>query len=280
MFTLAGTVGWNSGNTCPAGSQNYDGSKDAYGKMGFDWVGNVKTVITSIGNPESCCQSGGGDGIHGVGLFYSMCNPQMGCKTKEAYTCTVYTNVTGTKPAAGVLAGRAQAPVVALRLDRNKTSIGAPSYANPWNGACKAAPNASGFDEIEASMLATVTEHWSPGGRVPVPEYFNISGAICAPQCGCIEPGKPQCAFGQLYPCPTTAGLPAGTTATPECLLVGGMDDNTISACALVCDPSDPSGTGGVTSKCPPGATCQPMYSGAKVEKAGIFNTGVCTYLK
>lgn len=275
-----GKLGWNQGNVCPAGAQNYDGSKDAYGNLGFDWVGDIVHSETNIGNPESCCQIGGGDGIHGIGLFYSMCNPRMGCADpNKAYTCTVYKNVTGTKAVGGVLAGRAQAPVVARQLERNKTSTDVASYANPWNGACKSAPNASGFDELKASMLATVTEHWPHGGGAdPVPEYFNISGAICAPQCGCIDPSQPRCAFGKLYPCPTD--LPAGTTATPECLLIGGMDDNTHSACALVCDPSDPSGTGGSTSKCPEGATCEPMYSKARVENAGIFNSGICTYLK
>ena len=206
-----------------------------------------------------------------------MCHPEFGCKGK-AYTCTVYTNVTGTKPATGVLAGRAQAPVVSRLELANTSAITAP-YANPWTGACKAAPNASaGYDELNATMLATVTEHWPHGGGSdPTPEFYNISGGICAPQCGCISPGQPQCADDKLYPCPTT-NLPLGTTATPRCMLIKGMEDNQNYACALVCDPSDPSGTGGATSKCPAGATCQPQYSEANSEKAGIFSTGVCTY--
>jgi hypothetical protein len=52
--------------------------------------------------------------------------------------------------------------------------------------------------------------------------------------------------------------------------------------CALVCDPSDPSGTGGAKSRCPKGATCKCMYSASNQSAvaAGIFDTGVCSYDK
>lgn len=275
-------IGWSPGATCPAGANNYNGSSGAYGKLGFDWVGDVHGYVdTNIGNPESCCQYGGGDGLAEVGLYYSLCNPELGCtEAGKAYTCTVYVNVTGTKPATGVLAGRAQAPVIA-RLDKAQTSLVASPYANPWTGACKAATSASaGFDERNATLFATATEHWQPHNPTPTSEFYNISGAICAPQCGCITPGHPQgqCAFGKLYSC-TTANLPPGTTATPMCMLQSGMEDLVYSACALACDPSDPSGTGGPTSKCPAGATCQAQYSAGTSESKGIFATGICTYL-
>ena len=50
---------------------------------------------TGVGNPQSCCQMSGGDGIgvrygphDDIGMFYSMCNPSMGCKGAAPYTCT------------------------------------------------------------------------------------------------------------------------------------------------------------------------------------------------
>ena len=93
----ASLIGWSPGVTCPAGAFEYDG-RDKYGEMGFEWVGDVVGYPTDhIGNPESCCQTAGGDGIgirygphDDIGLFYSMCNPTLGCMdTKRAYTCTV-----------------------------------------------------------------------------------------------------------------------------------------------------------------------------------------------
>eukprot|EP01047_Picozoa_sp_COSAG01_P056542 COSAG01_NODE_6425_length_3674_cov_4.169790_2_plen_95_part_00 len=85
--------------------------------------------------------------------------------------------------------------------------------------------------------------------------------------------------------CPTTH-LPAGTTATPQCVLAGLVKDSGITRfgppahCALVCDPSDPSGSGSAKSRCPRGATCKPLYNQANqsAAAAGIFDTGVCSY--
>ena len=61
---------------------------------------------------------------------------------------------------------------------------------------------------------------------------------------------------------------------------VPGVEFLNPSVCVLVCDPSDPSGTGGPTSKCPRGATCQPMYGREATVALAVYDTGVCLYGK
>jgi len=73
----------------------------------------------------------------------------------------------------------------------------------------------------------------------------GLSGDFCSPYCSTSKP------------CPTD--LPAGTTATAECVLeTSGSSQPT--NCALICNPSD-------NDSCPQNATCKPI--------SGI---GVCTY--
>ena len=147
-------------------------------------------------------------------------------------------------------------------------------YSNPFAGPCKGDTKDPELDDVNASQL-TVLAIDTPFAKIP--------GSICAPRCGCpkwIE-GEDECEV-PIVTCPTT-NLPAGTTATPKCMLGSqprpGQNGIFPSACALVCDPSDPSKTGGPTSKCPKGATCEPLYE--KVAGAeGIFDTGVCTYAR
>jgi len=73
----------------------------------------------------------------------------------------------------------------------------------------------------------------------------GLAGDFCSPYCSTSQP------------CP--ADVPAGTTATPECVLeTSGSSQPT--NCALICSPSG-------SDACPSGATCKPI--------SGI---GVCTY--
>jgi len=266
ISTTAATLDYSVGYTCPVGPE-FAGTF-AYGKKGFDWVGDLLWEDHEVGQMQACCQDGGGDGIFGPGVFYSLCDPDNGCKG-DKYTCSVYENVTGTKPAPGRISGLAQAPM-ATQLKPAKTNAAAVSFANPWTGACKAASNATvGYDEFNATMLATYSLHFPAPGTNPNYEFYNISGAICAPQC------DPQ---GQC----STTNLPTGTTASPRCALFHNNPGSVfgVSGCALMCDPTDPSGTGGATSKCPAGATCQQQYPEYRPKERGIFQTGVCTYAK
>jgi len=282
-----GTAGWNPGNTCPAGAANWDPTPGAYGDMGFEWVGDpIGYPDVHIGNPQAACWDGGGDGLLGpargatwVGVHYSMCNPLMGCMNASlAYTCQAYANVTGTRPVKGMLSGRSQGPVQAALQPAVQTSSLAAHYANPFTGGCRA--NATGRDDANASSLVIIERVDIDTGKLL--RSHNVSGSTCAPACGCQSevPGPfPGCTDAILR-CPTT-NLPTNTTATPRCMLGGhpppgqGFVDPT--ACVLVCDPSDPSGTGGPTSKCPAGATCKHLY-GKAAAKAGIFDSGICTY--
>lgn len=284
-------LGWNPGNTCPAYPENYDGTPGAYGDMGFEWVGDkIGYPDAEIGNPQAACWDGGGDGligpVHGatwVGVYYSMCNPKLGCtNASEAYTCTAYTNVTGTRPVKGMLSGRAQGPVQATLQPAIRTSALATHYANPFTGGCY--ENASALDDANASSL-TVVElvDFKTGNHL---RSHNVSGSTCAPACGCraevpgFFPGCLDVRDPQILRCPTT-NLPANTTATPRCMLgpfpPPGQGFVSPTGCVLVCDPSDPSGTGGPTSKCPAGATCKKLY-GEAAARAGIFDSGICTY--
>ena len=277
-----GLVKWTPGVTCPAGAFEYDDHKK-YGEMGFECErcgsllcpclyesmsleASVRTGIgevvgfptTGVGNPQSCCQMSGGDGIgvrygphDDIGMFYSMCNPSLGCKDPaKKYTCTTYKNVTGKKPSPGMLSGHAQAPVGYAGAAPAASLAGGVNYGNPYAGPCKAG-NASGGLLANGEVNATV--RWQ-------------TGAICAPWCGCpiTKPGTPSCQGG-FVECPTE--VPPGTTATPQCLLArprnaaSSDDGGPPSHCGLVCDPSDPSGTGGAASRCPKGATCKPLYT-------------------
>ena len=137
IAAAADEVAWTPGFTCPAGAFN-DDSHSKYGKMGFEWVGDVVGYpIHHIGNPQSCCQEAGGDGIHGeIGLFYTLCNPHMGCADPiKAYTCTIYANVTGKRPLAGALSGHAQNLVQTVAKPVRRAS-GANNYANPFETTC------------------------------------------------------------------------------------------------------------------------------------------------
>lgn len=276
---------WEPGYTCPAGAYNYDPA-ESYGVFGFDWIGDEvdpgQYPDHDVGNPQACCWDGGGDGANRdgpkpkwIGLWYSMCNPKLGCTdTDKAYTCSIYANVTGRKPAPGVLAGRAQSPAGAV-LEPAKVSAGATEYANPYAGPCKGKALAFGYDSVNVSKI----EVGAPPGFFRV-----IPGATCAPACGCrnATEGAPDC-NGHIVACPTT-GLPVNTTATPQCMVGAAVDDPmeflNPSVCVLVCDPSDPSGTGGPTSKCPRGATCQPMYGREATVALAVYDTGVCLYGK
>ena len=218
-------VGWTPGVTCPAGAMN-DDSHEKYGDMGFEWIGDVVGYPTAhIGNPAECCMDAGGNGIgipdgpkDDIGLFYSLCNPKLGCEDpKQAYMCTVYANVTGKKPSKGMLSGHAQAPVLYNGTAPTKEVYGGVYYGNPYEGTCKAGNGSSaGKGEVNATVRR------------------QAGGAICAPFCGCpavvpCPPGlpcPPECKSGILE-CPTSE-LPAGTTATPQCMLgLRGASDHT-----------------------------------------------------
>ena len=256
------SVSWAPGVTCPAGAFEFDPSS-MYGESGYEWVGDVVASIHHIGNPQSCCQLAGGDGIHGIGRFYTLCNPKTGCHdSKRAYTCTIFSNVTGKRPLAGALSGHAQAPVRSI-INGVQHAEGANNYANPFVSACRPGKT----EAIPGDSNVTIP---GAGGGHGARE----EGAVCAPWCGCpkAKEGQPAC-LGGFVECPTD-DLPPGTTATPQCFLLGvaPRDFN----CALVCDPSDP--TGGPASRCPKGAACKPLYSKLDVASAGIFNTGACVY--
>jgi len=266
ISTTAATLNYSVGYTCNIFTE--DAGNSNYGKMGFDWVGDRILKEAHIGEMKYCCSDGGGDGQEGPGVYYSFCDPDNGCKEEGSeYTCSFYVNVTGKRPAPGRISGIAQAPMATMLKPAN-TSATAVSYANPWTGACKAA-TAGSYDEFNATLLASYTLHWNSPTSDPTYDFYNISGATCAPQC---DP-KGLC---------PTLNLPNGTTASPRCALSfnsqGG--DHGFTACALMCDPTDPSGTGGATSKCPAGATCQQQYPEGRPARHGMFKTGVCTYAK
>merc|ERR1711924_5588 len=175
------------------------------------------------------------------------------------YTCSLYTNVTGKRPLAGGLSGHAQNIQVYIP-NSVRHAEGAGNYANPFETACRPGNTSKG---VPGDSNATIQ---------------GQTGASCAPWCGCpwnsAKPGQPFCQEG-FVECPT-GDLPEGTTAKPQCLLWDGTE-HPPSFCALVCDPSDPSGTGSATW-CPKGAKCKPLYNKVDIERIGIFNTGVCMY--
>ena len=169
-----------------------------------------------------------------------------------------------------MLSGHAQPPVE-YQAAPTTVKPGAMNYGNPFLGPCNAgSTSTAGHGESNATVR-------------------RQTGAICSPWCGCplpVVPGQPLPDCSKTFvECPTS-GLPAGTTATPQCMLSLLDPSAPIRSfkppayCALVCDPSDPSGTGGAKSRCPKGATCKSLYSASNqsAAKAGIFDTGVCSY--
>jgi len=100
---------------------------------------------------------------------------------------------------------------------------------------------------VAASSAAPANGHYEQppcGSDEEAIQITGIQGSYCAPSCS------------STTACPTD--VPAGTTATPECVVeTAGSSSPTL--CALICDPS----SGG----CPSGSTCKP-----------IQGVGVCTY--
>jgi hypothetical protein len=217
----------------------------------------------------------GRNGANGwIGLFYSM--------DHSTYTCTVYANVTGKKKSHKHMAGIAQAPVQAVLEMATVASSTTTQYQNPLSGPCKGAADVGQsphLNERNASNITVLLSQLPNGQPNPDPDR-HISGAVCAPRCGCMDPVRGSGDCKQFVECAAT-NLPTGTTATPQCIL-GVIESSThtegilSTACALVCDPSQPDG--GPASKCPLGATCQRMYGEVAAAEAGIFDTGICTY--
>lgn len=218
---------WAPGFVCPAGFAWYNES-DAYGDSGFEWVGDVLEIYSHTGNAQSCCQAAGGDGIGvfkpgapNIGRYYTLCNPELNCTGGSAYTCTVFENVTATKPLPGAISGLAQAPVQLLPQPPPPLKTEGSEYGNPFLGACT---TSSAGDEINATLIGV------PGA------------AVCAPACG------------PTTPCP----LPDDDGATAQCILaLLNSTEGTFqpTQCALVCDPAI------ANDGCPAGATCRSLYN-------------------
>lgn len=235
------------GHMCPAGVW-WEDDTDPYGETGWDWEGEIVAVNTRVGNPQSCCQQAGGNGLAEIGLWYMLCNPHYGCHKHEPqawgdkYFCTIYRNVTGRKPLPGGRAGFAQAPAEFMPHSDVVRSPEGTNYQNPFVGACK-------DNEDNVTVLGN----------------HALSGAVCAPPC------DPDLA------CPTD-NMPSGTKAVPKCLLgvnIGGVGHPSDPwRCALTCDADSVSGGDG---QCPAGATCKALYVDGTRYKEGQ-NPGVCTY--
>lgn len=238
---------WRAGNLCPAGGW-WDLMYEPYAESGFDWIGEKVAVIPHIGEPQACCNHGGGSGEAPIGLWYSLCTPRFGCHKYEPeawgnkYYCTVYMNVTGKRPEPGMQSGFAQAPVNWMPLSEDPPiSSSGTNYQNPFSGSCGAK------GDVNMSIASSTK---------------SVPGHVCAPSCTIPER------------CPTD-NMPPGTTAVPQCVAVDVQTDPMVIPdkwkCALACDP-----TGGSTL-CPAGASCKELYPDEMNLKAGQ-NPGVCTY--